>query len=134
MGDVKELPKLNIMGGMEDQMMGAIVEKILPIVKPIIEPVSKKLSDYLGNNEKIIIIRQLSGKVGTQVMVFDNSKNFTIQGGDNKKFDVELKDKSKVYHPEDNPPAALIEFYNVQDFIQALLTGEFSKILNDKDK
>ena len=102
----------------QSDMMATIVEGLLPKIQPMIEPMKNKLAEYLGNNEKIIIVRRSNDKTEPSVMVLDTSKDFTIAGGANKKFSFALD--------EDKKPIAILEYLDIGEFIQSMLSGKFS--------
>ena len=54
---------------MEDILAEELAEKALGFVKPVIKPAVKKLEDYLGEDERMIIIRKPKGKDGVVVIM-----------------------------------------------------------------
>lgn len=107
-------PKIDLgIGGMDDILLKQFVSSVLPKLEPAIKKASAALSEYLGDNEKTIVLRQLKKGSDPMVIVFDNSKEFLISGGENKKFEA---DKNSVE-----------QIFNVTEFISRIFQGDFLK-------
>ncbi len=94
--------------------------KALNLVKPMIKSVSDELSNMLGDNEKIIIIRKTKSGSPTSILILDTAEDFIIQGkkGNNGKF---LFTGEPI--PGTKRPKAIKNFYVAEEFVDMLLTG-----------
>lgn len=99
--------KGNVQSFMEESMISSLVEGILPKVLPMINPALEKLSEFLGDDEKTIIIRKKKGKTPL-VLIFDNSKIYKVDG-------------NEVTGDE----GALISLYDTKKFVEKLIGGDF---------
>lgn len=97
-------------GGMDEIMLQQFISSILPKLEPAIKKASGALSEYLGDNEKIIILRQLKKGSDPMVIILNNKKNFSITG---ENFQAD-KD-------------AVEQIFNVTQFIGKIFSGEFTK-------
>ncbi len=78
---------LNIVGDAQAGAMKAFMEPILRSVLPMLEPARKKLEDFLGEDEKMIIIRRPKGSDAfVVIMDTDNIEIFTTKSDDYKKY------------------------------------------------
>lgn len=125
--ETKALVKKNVLlEGVKDEVASTLIETVLPKIKPFIKPAVDKIQEFLGDNENFVIIRRLNNKVSAQVIVFDNSKKYEISNGvesfdkDGNKINA---DKKKIFKAIDND--AVVNVFNVEEFINALLKGEF---------
>lgn len=95
-----------------DAMM-SFVENLIPKVQPFIDPAVEKLMEYFGDDEKIFILRKLGNKI--KVFILDNKKGeYSLASGAGKHFKADEE--------------SIIAVIDVNDFIQKLLMGEFTKI------
>lgn len=118
----QEKSKTPLIDMMQESSVKSFVEGALPAVLPMLEPLSIKLDEYLGDNEKIIIIRRASSKSRAAVLVLDTSKDFTVKGGKDKVFSMAAKmvDGHKV-------PVPVIYYFNTAEFVTELLSGKFTQ-------
>lgn len=102
---------------MQDEMMQSFIEGLLPKVKPLIKPALEGLKKYLGNNEKLILIRQNSETSSTKVIVLNNVKfpGYSIINEENEKT-VSVS------------PECIEGVYDSDEFIEMLFSGKFSKL------
>lgn len=107
--DAKEKIDLGI-GGMDDMMLQQFISSILPKLEPAIKKASGALSEYLGDNEKIIILRQLKKGSDPMVIILNNKKNFSITG--------------ESFSADQN---AVEQIFNVTQFVAKIFSGEFTK-------
>lgn len=123
MSDKKEESKTPLTDMMQESTVRSFVEGALPAVLPMLKPLSEKLDGYLGNDEKIIIIRRNSDKSTASVLVLDTSKNFTIKGGKEKKFSMDA-----IKDGDGNIKAVpVIYYFNTEEFVTELLSGKFTQ-------
>lgn len=99
-----------------------VAMKALDLVKPMIRDVVKQLSDTLGDNEQIIVIRKTKADSPVSIMVLDTKKEFIIEGGEKFRF-------TGKPHPQ-NPkvPYAIKKFYIAEEFVDMLLTGRLQEL------
>lgn len=116
---MSEKPKTPIVDMMQEQTFAALIETLLPKVTPMIGPMKDKLASYLGDNEKVIIVRRSNNKSDPSVMVLDNNHRFELVGGENKSLKFDTDDEGR--------PKALVEFLDIGEFISAMLSGKFNQ-------
>src|SRR5258705_9458456 len=63
-----------------------VAMKALDLVKPMIKSVAEELSNTLGDNEKIIVIRKTKSGSPVSILVLNTKEDFIIQGGDKPLF------------------------------------------------
>ena len=97
--------KGNIQSYMEEGMISSLLEGIMPKIIPMIKPAIQKFTEYLGDEDKTIIIRRKKDK-DPLVIIFDNKKDFNITG--------------TSVNGEDG---AVINIYNIKEFIEKLMEG-----------
>lgn len=131
--------------------------RALKLVQPMIESVSKELTDSLGDNETIIVIKVTGAGKPATITMLDTSEDFTIQGAkanksmSNKLRDAYIKQMNRegklsdeqyqamnisedkfLFTGEQDPitkkPKARKQFYVIRDFVDALLTGRMENI------
>lgn len=134
-----------------------VAMKALKLVQPMIESVSKELTDSLGDNETIIVIKVTGAGKPATITMLDTAEDFTIQGKKanrttaNKARDnyireqhkagnisdedfarMNINDNTFVFTGEQDPitkkPKARKQFYVIRDFVDALLTGRMENI------
>ncbi len=109
----------------EDAIMG-LVEGFLPKIKPMIEKATVKLEEYFGDDEKIFLMRRVSGQAA-KVIVLSNVKGYyqisnkTSIEGEGEDAEV-VMDKEFIVSKD-----AVIDVYDSADFINKLLAGDFTK-------
>lgn len=96
----------------------AFLEAIIHKFAPQIQGMNKNIADYLGDNEKIIILRRLNKDSDPVVITFDTTKYLEIS------FNKPGEAKTVFRAGE----GAALNSRNVGDFLQNLLTGNFDKI------
>jgi len=64
--------KTPILAAMQAEMMMTVVDSVLPSLKPFIEPGINKLNEFLGDDEKLLVVRRLNGV--SILFVIDKSK------------------------------------------------------------
>lgn len=123
MSEKKEESKTPLIDIMQEEMVGDFVHSILPKITPMLNPLSERLDSYLGNDEKIILIRRNSDKSSATVLVLDTTKDYTIKGGKEKKFTMD------VVVGEDGKKKALplLHYFDTKQFVTELLSGKFTK-------
>lgn len=104
------------MDSFKDDMMGQVMEGIIPKIMPMIKPALKKLSDFLGEN-KLIHVRNLNGSV--TVFIIDKSK------GD---FNISKIDGNESLEID---PEAVEQVLSLDDFVTSILNGEFKGLKVD---
>lgn len=111
-----------MLNGHEALLGQEVAMKVLNLAKPMIKSVSEEISNMLGDNDKIIVIRKTKKDSSTSILILNTKEDFTIKGGENFSFTGKA-------HPE-NPkiPAAIINFYIVEEFVDMLLTGKMQEI------
>lgn len=126
MNENKEETKTPIIDMMQESTVRSFVEGALPAVLPMLEPLSQKLDEYLGDNEKIIIIRRSNSNSRATVLVLDTSKEFTVKGAE-KKEDRVFSMKAKLDEEGNKVPIPVIYYFNTAEFVKELLSGKFTK-------
>lgn len=101
----------------QNEMMASLIEGILPKIKPLIKPALDGLAKYLGNNEKIILIRQNSVGSSTKVIVLNNTKfpGYSI-----------INEEGQQTVSVDQ--ACIEGVYDSNEFIEMLFSGKLSKL------
>lgn len=99
-----------------------VAMKALELVKPMIRDVVKQLSDTLGDNEQIIVIRKTKADSPVSIMVLDTKKEFIIEGGEKFRF----TGKPSPENPK--VPYAIKKFYIAEEFVDMLLTGRLTEL------
>lgn len=74
-----------VLDNQETSLMQSVAIKALELVKPMISSVAAELSDTLGDNETIIVIRTTKKGAPTNIVMLDTSADFTIKGAKAKK-------------------------------------------------
>lgn len=118
---VKKENNTPLLNGMEDEIMASLIESVMPKLKPMIGPALEKLKEYLGDNERFIIMRQLKKTNDIVVVVMKNIKeegNYNISNKDGVlNFSVDK--------------LAVEGVYKAEDFVEKLLTGQFTQMIED---
>ncbi len=86
------------------EMFQTIVETILPMVTPLIKPATKKFEEFM-NDDNMVFIRAVKGKVHI----------FHVKASEVDAF--ELKEGKKP-----------VGIYSTEDFVNKLLSGNFSDL------
>ena len=116
--DLNKKPKNALMAEMNEGLVSSLVETIMPKIKPFIEPAMAKFNEFLGNDEKTIIIRKL-GENSASVIIFDNNKL------DEVGYNISYNSNERKFTCEKQETVFTME--SIDGFINKLLTGEFSK-------
>ena len=110
----------------EGDMAESIIGSILPKVKPFIKPMLAELNNYLGDEDKTIVIRKKKDKSGL-VMIFDNTKSFNISGGEIKDDEgYTTSTKGGVTGDKDS----CLKIFSVDDFVNLLLEGKLTDMIS----
>jgi len=92
-----------------------LIESILPKVLPFIDSAQDKINEFMGENEKTILMFRRNGK--TKVLILDNKLgNYRIQN------DIENKEDNRFSVEE----SAISNIFDVREFAEKLLKGDFS--------
>lgn len=94
---------------MQEGMIGSLIEGVLPKVIPLISPALDKFTEYLGEDNKTIVIRRRKDKPPL-VIIFDNSKEFQVNGEG-----ITGQDKT-----------AVLGMYDIKQFIEQLIKGDIN--------
>lgn len=119
--DTKSQNKKNLpmMMGIKDEILASVIEDVLPKLQPMIAPAKRELEKYLGSDEKLILLSKASEGSSAKVIVIKTDSNLLIQGKKlGRKFTCE---KEAIEH-----------VFNVDEFVEMLLTGKLTEFLNDK--
>lgn len=111
----------------------AFLEVIIHKFAPQIALMNDKIADYLGDNEKIIILRRKDKNSAPVVITLDTSKYIEFVYNKPEKEIIDghgstihtLPEIKKLFTAE---PDARISSRDVSEFLQNLLTGNFDKI------
>jgi len=98
----------------EETLQQQIAIKAIGLVKPMLQDCCGEISSYLGDNEKVILIRKTKKDSPVGILVLDSKANFEIKGGDVFSF---TGDK-----------AALLKYYTAEEFVELLLTGRLKEL------
>lgn len=134
-----------------------VAMRALKLVQPMIESVSKELTDSLGDNETIIVIKVTGAGKPATITMLDTAEDFTIQGkkanrttaniardayireqykqgkiSEEDYAKMNISDNKFLFTGEQDPvtkkPKARKQFYVIRDFVDALLTGRMENI------
>lgn len=99
--------------------------KALKLVEPMIESVSNELTNTLGDNETIILIRVSKRGAPATIVMLDTAEDFTIKGAkaNNGKFLF-----TGAGNPETKKLKAVKKFYIIREFVDMLLTGRMNDL------
>lgn len=115
---MSEEKKVNPIAKMLDGHQAAIGHEVamraLTLVKPMIKDVCKQLSESLGDNDQIIVIRKINKNSPVLIHLMNSKEDFTIQGGENFSFTGTKKSVNKMYVAE--------------EFVELLLTGKMKEL------
>ena len=102
-----------------------VAMKALGLVKPMIASVAKELSDMLGDNERMIVIRKTNAGSKVSILILDTNEDFVIKGkkANNGHF---LFDGELI--PGTKRPIAIKNFYIAEEFVDMLLTGRMQEM------
>lgn len=102
-----------------------VAMKALNLVKPMIKSVAQELSDTLGDNEQIIVIRKTKAGSPVSILILDTKEDFTIKGckANNGKFLF-----SGEVIPGTKKPKACKKYYIAEEFVDMLLTGRMTEL------
>lgn len=106
----------NILKEQETTIGQEVAMRALGLVKPMIKDVCKQLSDTLGDNEQIIVIRKIKADSPVSILVLNTKEDFTIKGGEKFSFDGNKK--------------AINKYYIAEEFVDLLLTGRMTELTN----
>lgn len=78
---MSEKEKKGLMSSVEDMVTGEFADKVKDFVGPMIKPAISKLEKFLGEDEKMIIIRKPKDADGVVVVVDTNNiESFKLKG------------------------------------------------------
>jgi hypothetical protein len=108
-----------IMDSMKDEIAKELISSLLPKVKPFIKPAAEKLDNYLGDNERIIVIRRSSKSKSSKVIVLNANGEYDIScdGKGNKQFIADHLNNTEIKTAE--------HIFDINQFIDKFLCGEF---------
>lgn len=102
-----------------------VAMKALKLVEPMIASVSDELTNTLGDNETIIVIRVVKRGSPATILMLDTSEDFTIKGakanGGKFLFTGEADGVTKK-------PRAVKRHYVIREFVDMLLTGRMQEL------
>ena len=114
--DKKESP--SVVDKMKDQMIVGAIESILPTIEPFLKPSIEKLKEFIGDDDKILLLRSINKKVF--IFVIDGTKGEYVISN--------VPQKSNPKGQMDLVQDSLIFVQEVDHGILDLLRGEiFSK-------
>lgn len=103
----------------EDAFM-SMVEGALPKIQPFIEPAMAKFSEWFGDDNKLVLIKKNVGQ-SPKVIILDNKNGeYEIKCGEEKKFTA--------------TPESVIGVYDIADFVGKMISGEFTKQIDEAVK
>jgi hypothetical protein len=112
-GDLKkEEKKFSILGMAESEMADAMVQNFLPKIKPFLAPMMEELNQYLGDEDKTVVIRRRKNS-SPVIVILDNKEDFIVTG---PKVDAEKK--------------AILKVYNIEQFVELLINGKLTETLS----
>lgn len=103
------------------EMLASAAQAIIPKIIPFVEPAMDEFDKYLGDNDKLILIRKIKD-CPSMVIILDNNK-----GG----YTIEM-DKSQGVEIFDVDEEAVNATYGVREFIEKLFSGELIKEMKNK--
>ena len=114
--------KINTMGNSvedvfkqsEETIQQQIAIKAISLVKPMLTDCCSEISNYLGDNDKVILIRKTKKESPVGILVLDSKGSFEIKGGDTFSFTGDKK--------------ALLKYYTAEEFVEMLLTGQLKEM------
>lgn len=112
--------KKALLGGIEDEFIASTIESFIPKLKPMIKPALEKFKKYLGDNDRFICIRQMKESSVATVIIFNNKakgRYMVVNNGDTGE---------KVFEADQ---VTVEGVYNIEDFVEKLLTGDFTRML-----
>lgn len=118
MSEVKKV-ETPMIDNMQSQMVASLVESMLPKIQPMIQPMVGKLSEFLGDDEKCLIVFKRGKDKPTSVVVLDRNKGFKFYGGEKKGFEIDSDGDSLP---------ALLHNHTVEEFVGMLLSGQFGEM------
>ena len=99
---------MSIVGDAKGDLAKVIMEPILKAVAPMLKPALAKLEEFLGEDEKMIIIRKPKGSDGfVVIMDTSNIDQFTTHNSNYKK-------------------------YSMKEFTEALVSGEMGDLFGEE--
>lgn len=113
-----------LIDSLQEDVAASFLEGIMPKLKPLIEKAMESLGVYLGNNDKIFLMRKLPGKK-IQVFVFDNNQSNYHLSNDvdrNPKMQFGANVPKNGVEPDGDATLMVIDG---EDFITKLISGEF---------
>jgi hypothetical protein len=127
---MKEKKEMSIVGkqlAKQESELGAnVAMQALKLVQPMIKSVSKELTDTLGDNETIIVIRVQKAGGPASILMLDTAEDFTIQGAKATK-EGKFSFTGEAL-PGTKKPKAIKRFYIVEEFVDLLLTGRMKEL------
>jgi len=99
----------------KDDVLMEVVESAIPKIKPFLEPAMAKMNEWLGDDEKLVVIRKNKGQ-SAKVIIFDNKKGeYEIKSGENKSFTADKE--------------SIIGVFDIEEFMTKIINGDISKLM-----
>lgn len=99
----------------KDDVLMEVIEGAIPKIKPFLEPAMAKMNEWLGDDDKLVVIRKNKGQ-SAKVIIFDNKKGeYEIKSGENKSFTA---DKDSI-----------IGVFDIEEFMTKIISGDISKLM-----
>lgn len=125
--NLKEEKPKTMFSEIQEEMFGTAIEAMMPKIMPFIKPAMEKFSQFLGDNEKTIIIRRLKNG-NPSVFIFDNTKGSYAISNDSATAENKFSGSAGV--GAENSP--INQVYDISMFVNKLLTGELLQYFKDK--
>jgi hypothetical protein len=118
-------PAGEMIKGFESDMAESLISGVLPKIKPFIKPMLSELNKYLGDEDKTIIIRK-KGDKSALVIIFDNTKDFSVVGGNvtNEEGKV-ISNKGKL----SGEKGACLQVFSIDQFVDMLINGKLTEFI-----
>lgn len=101
----------------EDVLM-EVIEGAIPKIKPFLEPAMNKMNEWLGDDDKLIVIRKNKGK-SAKVIIFNNKKGeYEIKSGKDKLFTADKE--------------SIIGVFDIEEFMTKIIGGDISKLFSNE--
>lgn len=120
--EVKKSSIADAMGHHENTLQQEVALKAVGLVKPMLIDAMKELGKYLGNNDKIVVLRRMNNESNVAVVILDTHMPFRIIGGEKFIFGGDPISET------DKTPKALVKNYDANEFIDMLLSGRMKEL------
>ena len=101
-----------------------IVKMLEPEIKKMAEPLYKKLTEYLGDDDRIIVIHVTGKGQSPHAVVIDRNKQFEINSN------PENKIENKTFTGDGD---AIQHFVQADEFLEMVLNGGLSKMMDKNE-